>query len=210
VILKPQTVDDLGFLVIEDLYSAHELKFVWNEINHIDYVLDVVFDDNAKEEHKKSHNGVNEQGVAKMSGFGLSLDSFFSDRKFSAILKYSDKLMSEEVANAMGGINGENKAYSLVNWHFTLLNKYKSGEVYTKHQDSSSFSVIVFLSKGEIQGGGLEFCDYNITVPFKNNSCVIFPSRAYHQTESFSSNSERYSIVQFKTVKYYMDRNAGY
>ncbi len=210
MILKPQTVDDLGFLVIEDLYSESELKFIWNEINHIDYVLDIVFDDKTKEEHRKSHNGVNEKGVPKMSGFGLSLDSFYADRKFSPILRYSNKLMSEDVVKNMVGINGENKAYEMVNWHFTLLNKYKSGEIYNKHQDSSTFSTIIFLSKEDIQGGGLEFCDYKTTVPFKNNSCVIFPSRTYHQTESFTSKAERYSIVQFMNVRYYMDRNAGY
>ena len=47
--LKPKTVKDLGFLIIEDVYSESELEFIWNEIKHIDYVMDHVFDEKAKE-----------------------------------------------------------------------------------------------------------------------------------------------------------------
>lgn len=207
---KPQTVKDLGFLVVEDLYSESELNFIWNEIKHIDYVMDHVFDEKAKEEHRKSHNGMTDEGDPRMSGFGLSLDTYYSDRKFSAILNYSGKLIEEEICKAMVGINGENSAYKQVNWYFTLLNKYNSGEAYNKHIDSASFSVITFLAKENLEGGGLEFCDYKTTVPFKNNSCVIFPSRAYHKTESFTSQTERYSIAQFMNIKYYTDRNGGH
>ena len=208
--LTPNVVEDLGYLIVENLYSKSELKFIWNEIKHIDYVMDHVFDEKTKEEHRKSHNGLTDSGTPLMSGFGLSLDTFYSDRKFSAILKYSRKLTDEKIGKVMAGINGEDSAYQQVNWYFTLLNKYKGGDIYHRHWDSSSFSAVTFLSQGNIQGGGLEFCDYKITVPFKNNSCVIFPSRAYHKTESFVSKAERYSIAQFMTIRYYTDRNAGY
>jgi len=204
--LKTNIVKDLGFLIVEDVYSESELEFIWNEIKHIDYVMDHVFDEKAKEEHRKSHNDLTDKGNPRMSGFGLSLDSFYSDRKFSAILKYSRKLVEEEIRKTMIEINGENSAYKLVNWFFTLLNKYNSGDIYNKHIDSSSFSSVTFLSKENIQGGGLEFCDYETIVPFKNNSCVIFPSRVYHQTESFTSKAKRYSIAQFMNIRYYTDR----
>ena len=207
---KPQTVQDLGFLVIEDLYSESELKFIWNEIKHIDYVMDHVFDEQAKAEHQKLHNGINDQNDPRMTGFGLSLDTFYAERKFSAILKLSGKVVGKEITKAMVSINPENQAYGLVNWNFTLLNKYRNGEVYNKHQDSSSFSAITFLAKENLEEGGLEFCDYKTTVPFKNNSCVIFPSRAYHKTERFTSQTERYSIAQFMNIRYYTDRHEGY
>tara|TARA_Y100001947_G_scaffold129052_1_gene114326 strand:+ start:68 stop:700 length:633 start_codon:yes stop_codon:yes gene_type:complete len=207
--LKTNTVKDLGFLIIEDVYSESELELVWNEIKHVDYILDHVFDEKAKEEHRKSHNGMTDEGNSRMTGFGFSLDSLYSNREYSVILKYASKLVGKEISETMAGINGENTAYKQINWYFTLLNKYKSGEMYNKHQDSAAFSSLIFLSKEDIQGGGLEFCDYKTTVPFKNNSCVIFPSRVYHQTESFTSKAERYSIAQFMNVKYYTDRNAG-
>lgn len=207
---KPKTVKDLGFLIIEDVYSESELELVWNEIKHIDYILDHVFDEKTKEEHRKSHNGMTDEGNSYMTGFGFSLDSLYSNREYSAILKYASKFIGKEISETMAGINGENTAYKQINWYYTLLNKYKSGEMYAKHQDSSSFTAVVLLSKEEMLRGGLEFCDYNTTVPFKNNSCVIFPSRAYHQTESFTSKAERYSIAQFMNIRYYTDRNAGY
>ena len=45
MVLKPNIKKDLGYLIIENLYSDSELKFIWNEIKHIDYVFDKVFDD---------------------------------------------------------------------------------------------------------------------------------------------------------------------
>ena len=121
--LTPNVVEDLGYLVVEDLYSESELKFIWNEIKHIDYVMDHVFDEKTTEEHRKSHNVMTDSGAPLMSGFRLSLDTFYSDRKFSAILKYSRKLTDEKIGKVMAGINGEDSAYQQVNWYFTLLNK---------------------------------------------------------------------------------------
>ena len=77
------------------------------------------------------------------------------------------------------------------------------------HKELES-KISTFLSKEDIQGGGLEFCDYKTTVPFKNNSCILFPSRVYHKTESFTSQTERYSIAQFMNIRYYTDRNGGH
>ena len=119
--LTPNVVKDLGYLIIEDLYSESELEFIWNEIKHIDYVMDHVFDEKAKDEHRKSHNGMTDSGTPLMSGFGLSLDTFYSDRKFSAILKFSNKVVGEEICKTMTTINPENTAYKLVNWHFTSI-----------------------------------------------------------------------------------------
>ena len=209
MIFLPHTVQDLGYLIIENLYSNLELKLIWNEIKHIDYVLDHVFDDKAKEEHRKSHNGMTDDCSSPlMSGFGISLDAFYVQRKFSAILKFNRKLMGKEIGEHFKNINSENSGYELVNTDFTLLNKYRKGEQYKKHRDSSSFSAVTFLSKTDLNGGGLEFCDYDVRVPFKNNSCVIFPSRTYHQTEEIKSNIERYSISQFMTIRYFTDRYA--
>tara|TARA_R100000008_G_C3563793_1_gene157867 strand:+ start:32 stop:664 length:633 start_codon:yes stop_codon:yes gene_type:complete len=208
MIFKPHNVKNLGYLVVENLYSSFELNLIWNEIGHIDYVLNHVFDEKAKSEHRKSHNGTDENLNPLMSGFGISLDAFYMQRKFSAILKFNRKVMGKEIGEHFKNINSENSGYELVNTDFTLLNKYRKGEQYKKHRDSSSFSAVTFLSKTDLNGGGLEFCDYDVRVPFKNNSCVIFPSRAYHQTEEIKSNIERYSISQFMTIRYYTDRYA--
>lgn len=207
MVLKPNIKKDLGYLIIENLYSDSELKFIWNEIKHIDYVFDKVFDDEKKEEHRKTHNGTNKDGIPLMSGFGLSLDTFYSNREFSSIISASRKILDKEVVKEMITINNENTAYELVNEDFTLLNKYKTGESYKKHRDSSSFSSITFLCESEIKDGGIKFSDYDVTIPFKNNSCVIFPSRVYHETESFISKTERYSIAQFMNIKYFVNRN---
>ncbi len=204
---KPIIVRDLGYLIIENLYSNLELKFIWNEIKHIDYVLDHVFDDKAKEEHRKSHNTMaDDSSGSLMTGFGISLDTFYTDRKFSSILTFNRKIMKTDITEQFKNINNENSAYGLINTDFTLLNKYKKGEQYKKHRDSSSFSAVTFLSKTALNGGGLQFCDYGVTVPFKNNSCVIFPSRAYHNTEDIKSNTDRYSISQFMTIRYFTNR----
>ena len=112
------------------------------------------------------------------------------------------RLVSDEVKLAMSNINGENSAYSLVNQHYTLLNKYKVGETYKSHKDSSTFSALTFLAKDKINGGGLDFPEYNLSVPFKSNSCIIFPSRAFHNTQSFESEVDRFTIAQFMNIVY--------
>ena len=207
MIFNPCKVGDLGYLVIEDLYTTDELERIWNEIRHIDYVMDVVFDDEAKAKHRKKHNSCNpEDGTPEMSGFGLSLDEFYTKRASSAILTLSRKIMSPEVANKFMAINGENSNYDMVNTDFSLFNKYGEGECYKRHRDSSSFSAITFFARGKIEGGGLNFCDYDVKVEFKNNNCVIFPSRVFHQSEPFTSKVDRYSLAQFMVIRYFSDR----
>ena len=143
-----------------------------------------------------------------MSGFGISLDTFYLHRHFSAILTLNRRLMDQEICTKFKELNNENSSYDLVNTDFTLLNQYKKGEKYTKHRDSASFSSVTFLAKTKLDGGGLQFTEYDALVPFKNNRCVIFPSRVYHQTEQLRSNVERYSIAQFMAIRYFTDRNA--
>lgn len=194
--------NDLGILLIDNLYSEHELKGIWYEIDHISYIMDNSFNENEKGKRRETHNAVNADGTSLMTGFGMTLDTFYKEREYSSILSLNRRLASDEVKLAMCNINGENSAYNLVNQDHTLLNKYKVGETYKSHKDSSAFSALTFLAKDKINGGGLDFPEYNLSVPFKSNSCIIFPSRALHNTQSFESDVDRYTIVQFMSIVY--------
>tara|TARA_B100000029_G_scaffold249789_1_gene246724 strand:- start:321 stop:842 length:522 start_codon:yes stop_codon:yes gene_type:complete len=165
--------------------------------------MDNSFNENEKEKEREKHNAANIDGTPLMSGFGMVLDKFYLDRRYSTILSLNRKILSEEVTQNMVKINGENCAYSSVNQDHTLLNKYKAGETYKSHKDSSSFTALTFLAKDTINGGDLYLSEYELIIPFKNNSCVIFPSRVYHNTESFESEVDRFAIAQFMNIIYY-------
>jgi hypothetical protein len=60
-------------------------------------------------------------------------------------------------------------------------------------------TAITFFKKGDFKSGGLIFTDYNHLVPFKQNTCVIFPGCVEHQTEDFVGNvgDTRITMAQF-------------
>ena len=197
--LNPNRTDDFGYLHVEDVYSDEELQYIWNEISHIDYVMDVSFSKEDRENYSKTHNAVYD-GEYMMSGFGLGLDGFYARRDYSAMLNLNIKIMSDSICQAMMTAHPANFCYDLVNKDFTLLNKYVPGQKYKRHNDISSFSAVTFFSREKIDGGEFEFSDYDIKFECKNNSCVIFPSWVFHNTKDFKE-GVRYSLAQFMVLQ---------
>ena len=68
--------DDLGILLIDNLYSEYELKGIWYEIDHISYIMDNSFNENEKGKRREKHNAVDADGTSLMTGFGMTLDTF--------------------------------------------------------------------------------------------------------------------------------------
>ena len=93
--LVPGATKDFGYLKIFDLYSEEELKDIWNEISHLDYILEVDVKPEDVEREVMSDNSVREltrrarhaDGSLKMTGDGLWVDNIYDNRDYSAILK---------------------------------------------------------------------------------------------------------------------------
>lgn len=202
--LLPNTIDDFGYLCIENLYDEDELVYIWNEISNLDYILDVSFDDKDKKIYADTHNGKDDQGISKMSGFGITLDTLYEQRQYSPILTLNRKLFSPIISSVFMETHPANSCYDTINEDFSLLNKYFKDQQYTRHRDSSSFSAITFFSRNKIEGGELNFSDYNINFECKNNSCIIFPSWVQHNSNKVKSEDRiRYSLAQFMVIRYW-------
>ena len=200
--VTPNRIDDFGYLYIEDLYSDKELIHIWNEISHIDYVMDSVFDDEDKIKYMKTHNATDDDDELMMSGFGIGLDVFYARREYSAILNLNRKIMQGDICEAFQETHPANFCYPGVNQDFSLLNKYVPGQKYERHRDACSFSALTFFSRGNLEGGEFEFSDYDIKFECKDNSCIIFPSWVYH-TAAEVKEGTRYSLAQFMVLRCY-------
>ena len=205
--LIPETTKDFGYLKILDLYSEEELKNISKEISYLDYAMNKMKLGSLQEDKDMMHDlrGKNQNGISKMSGEGLSIDSIYLDREYSAILTYNRKLFRDNnIVDSMAATHPANSLYSSANRDMTLLNRYSNSQEYASHSDIAAFTAVtVILKKPEnIKGGDLIFPDYNITFECENNSCIIFPSWVRHCVTSLESccGAKRYSIAQLMYV----------
>ena len=212
--LVPGATKDFGYLKIFDLYSEEELKDIWNEISHLDYILEVDVKPEDVDREVMSDNSVREltrrarhaDGTLKMTGDGLWVDNIYDNRDYSAILKHNRKVFTDkDIVKSFGETHPANKGtYYLVNKDATLVNRYCNTHKYFPHVDEAIFSAItILLYKPEkVRGGEFSFCDYDISFGCTHNSCIIFPSWVRHSVDSVEcfENGRRYSIAQLMFV----------
>jgi hypothetical protein len=199
--LIPKTTKDFGYLKIFDLYTEDELNDIWKEVFHLDYVMDLP----KVQKDRGNSSAIDVNGMPKMNGRGAFLDSIYTDRDYSPILKYNRKLFSKEVIESFSNTHPANKvSYPMVNGDTTLLNRYCNSQKYDSHSDQSSFTGLTVLihDPEKVKGGRLSFTDYNITLGAKHNSCIIFPSWVAHSVSKLKSSEggRRYSIAQLMFI----------
>lgn len=190
------TLNDFGYLYIENLYTKNELTDIKNEI----CFLDSVMEDKAQQLERRNHGSIAKDGTHQMTGTGVYVDGMYVNREHSSILKHNRKIVDSKIINEFTKTHASSIQYLMCNQDFTVLNKYKNNAEYTPHVDLCSFTAITMLQTNEhkIKGGDLIFADYKIVFPFLNNSCVIFPSWVKHAcTPVKSKKAIRYSIAQF-------------
>ena len=202
--LVPQRTADFGYLEIFNLYSKKELEEIWCEISHLLYISDIP---SVKTERQDSSALTDEKNPKiKYSGDGLHLDGIYRNREYSAILKYNRKIFTNKnVLKAFGKTHPANVQYQTVESDFTVFNRYRCYQGYLPHSDQSSFTSITVLlqSPEKIKGGDLVFSDYDITIPPKNNYCVLFPSWVNHGVTPLSCKGDamRYSIANLSHMR---------
>ena len=72
------------------------------------------------------------------------------------------------------------------------LGAFKNGGYYKPHRDSSTITVLFWVSEENFNGGDLIFTDFNYTVPFKNNTIIAFPSHYIHEITPVVHSNEEY------------------
>ena len=211
--LVPEATKDFGYLKIFDLYSEEELKDIWNEIFHLDYVMKV--DSKPKDftpelmsdqsERELARRARHDDGTLKMTGDGLFIDRVYTYREYSPILTYNRKLfVDKDIVKNMGETHAANKGlYPLINKDVTLVNRYSNTDKYSSHKDDAIFTAITILlyEPEKVRGGEFFFSEYNISLGCTHNSCIIFPSWVNHCTTSLESVvGRRYSIAQLMYI----------
>ena len=116
--LVPGATKDFGYLKIFDLYSEKELKDIWSEISHLDYIMEInskledmevelVSDKSNRELIRRARHA---DGTLKMTGDGLWLDNIFENRDYSAILKHNRKVFADkDIVKNFGETHPANK-----------------------------------------------------------------------------------------------------
>lgn len=185
----------LEYIVIDDFYNIRELELIWREIKFLTPKL-------MGPEHT---NSATENGQLLKKNTGIFLDEVYANRDASDILTLNRKLWSTEIISEVEKISPWWKLLAASNADTTLLNYYQDQEYYKPHTDHAMITAITVLYSDpqNFTGGDFVFADYNITIPCRSNSLIIFPSVVNHgvtpvrlvdETREFSG---RYSIAQF-------------
>lgn len=192
-----------NFLYIEDFFDETQLKDILNEIDFV-----------TNDENKLYWSGVKNSGTAKDKNANLlaakkkllQLDNFYHfkkiERNVSAYFQYHKKCSKAlPTSNFVGVWNYLNT----INNNYTALAKYKNNSYYDAHSDSSVFTQLVWINKPDhiVQGGDLIFEDFNHRVPYKNNTCILFPGYFRHSITKVIAQKKhyRYCFITFYTIE---------
>jgi Rps23 Pro-64 3,4-dihydroxylase Tpa1-like proline 4-hydroxylase len=183
------------YLYFENFYSQEELDLIWEELNSL-YVEGDKFlspDD--------THSAKDDNGNYIKANRGLWLED-----KSSNLFNITKKLYDPTIINHPSSWFFKDTNF---NKDVTLISYYDDDDYYAKHNDSSYITACTWLYKEPKQflGGEFWFPDYDIKVPCKNNSCIIFPSNIWHSVKKVYLPDEyknkgygRYCISQFVSV----------
>jgi Rps23 Pro-64 3,4-dihydroxylase Tpa1-like proline 4-hydroxylase len=163
------------YIRIYDFYTDEELELIWKEFN---FILNY---DTLKGPEITATAKDNDNGFFLKNNLGIFLDSFYSDRESSNILRVNRKIFK-----TIKGISDESNNWFLKNfdsnYDSTLISYYDNSYYYHKHRDASSGTCLTWFYKEpkSFEGGNLLFEDYGIEIEIKNNSLIFFPSIIPH------------------------------
>jgi Rps23 Pro-64 3,4-dihydroxylase Tpa1-like proline 4-hydroxylase len=179
------------------------------EISSIQYEVANIINNNAFS--KNTSQATNETGESERESSSVFLADIFTKLENSNI----HKSLSKVIPILLGPLNGGIRSYG--NWFFDNLGIFKSeilvsyytkGGYYKPHRDTSYITCITYLTENydkydktpAFSGGDLVLTDYNITIPYKHNTTIIFPGFVRHEATEVTSSTEdkgRIAIVQF-------------
>lgn len=172
------------YIVIDDFYTKEELELMWQEFTFLLH------------DHKLFSGAIvgspPVDGKSLRNGNGIYLDTAYTYRQMSNILKVNRKMFDRELTAELSKntLIGKYLRYSLVD--NTLLSAYTSGGYYKPHRDNTTLTAISWHHKHPkcYTGGELYFPEYNLQIEHKDNTLVIFPGCILHGVTDIISQSE--------------------
>ena len=197
--------EQFPYIVIDNLYDKEELKGIWKELNFLEDKLP---------DHVEQHLGSSAtQGNVKLKASkGISLDTFYTERKSSNILKCNRKIFDVllKLKEDKLGLTFFFKNLHC-NYDQSSVAYYENKDYYKSHWDIAKVTCLTWLHKEpkRYTGGDLIFTDYDIKIDCISNRCVIFPGSIEHEVTQISMDKKyigkgngRWTIVQFLYERY--------
>ena len=166
--------DPIPYVIVEEVFDEDELQRIYRELEFLYPKL---------LNPEKTGTAKTQDGIPKKKNKGVFLDLLYSIREFSDILTLNRKFFMKDITQEM---EKASPVYSLIhnlNHDSTLISYYEDSDYYKQHTDLSVITICTwfFQEPKNFKGGDLFFSDYNICIPVKNNSAVIFFSSIKHE-----------------------------
>jgi predicted 2-oxoglutarate/Fe(II)-dependent dioxygenase YbiX len=188
----------MNYIKIDDFYSEEELSLIWEELKFLTY------------SHKLDPpQKTGQQNPTMKKNDGIFLDSVYTDRNISNILKVNRKVFTKDVMKKYNDLSEMHENIFNCNSDTTLISYYENNGFYKSHKDNAVITALTWFFKEPrmFEGGDLIFSKSEEKIEVKNNTLIIFPSHMNHQVTSvkmdgkaFSGNG-RYCMSQFLSIK---------
>jgi Rps23 Pro-64 3,4-dihydroxylase Tpa1-like proline 4-hydroxylase len=172
--------DKFSFVLYENIYDDEELQTIYKECIFL-------CDEKKLELTANSGAARDKEGNLLKTNKGLFLEDIYSEpMKFSNYLRLSSKQFEYL---PFSELNEKDNNFEFFSKNFyntrTLFSYYQDNDYYLTHRDASEFTFIFWLFKEPKQftGGDLILNDIDYRVEIKNNSGILFPSKAMHTVE---------------------------
>lgn len=175
-------------IIIDSYFTTEEYSLIWKEL---DFLLPNL---QGPEEFGAATNS---NGEFVTNSSGLTLDSVYSSREVSNILKFSNKIFDTDLCDQF---SQQNEYWDIVmasNVDYTKVRCYKEGDSYDAHQDLWVNAIVsTTISHDKFIGGDLFFPNHNFTIKSENNRTIIFPGWVKHGITKVVKN-KRFAITKF-------------
>jgi len=173
------SVDKYKVIILDNFYEQNECDAILNEC--------LFLAKRNKLKPPEETSAAKKNGVSLKKNSGIWLDATYSDRNISDILFFNRKIFNPNIVNELTNIDIIYRAIGNSDRDDTLLSYYENDDYYDSHFDGATITTISWFNKEpkSFTGGNLIFeSDENLTVEYKNNRVVIFPSFLYHKVTS--------------------------
>lgn len=193
-------VYNLPIVIVDDYYSESACEKIWQELcflnNDQEKLTGPEFTGSALD---------SKTGAPLKKNVGIDLDSVYSDKAISNILKENKKLFDNEFVSQLTEKNIFFRYLRGEPACSTLIQYYENEDHYKKHTDGAIITAICyFYKKPKSFSGGNFTIEDKLQVECGYNRMIIFPSILFHSVDPvkvspslMGQNFGRYSITQF-------------
>jgi Rps23 Pro-64 3,4-dihydroxylase Tpa1-like proline 4-hydroxylase len=194
---------EFSFILFENIFNFEEQKSIFKECIFL-------CDSKKLELTEKSYAARRKDGTLMKSNKGLFLEEIYTDRKYSNYLKLYKKPFELLDIKAIAEEDNNFLSYTKTDVDNTLFSYYQDGDYYESHIDSTLYTYVFWActEPKQFNGGELVLDDINYTVEIKNNSGILFPSRARHTVNKITMQDKtpfncrgRFSFSTFFGIK---------